>query len=832
MSPAKAACHHPIRRHLRAPSLRAAAVWLVSGFSFYGHPAGAADQTLTSIAQAEVHRREAIVSDASHRLDEAGALFRAQKWQEAVDAYSQIYQSLPNAAMAAAARDRARTGFAAAGCNRARELMGEARYAEATELLDNVLSANVDPGNREARKLKAQLNDPDRFPRALTPEHIGRVKQVASLLELANSALELGEYDKAIKTWQSVLRIDPYNESARRGMERAEKLRAGYFDSARDHTRSALLGLVDKEWEQQVPLSADMSSRFAAGAGYGATEHGGREAIMKKLRSLVVPKVDFNSATLEETVEYLRVRSRDLDPQGRGVNFVVSVPPESATKPVTLYLEQVPMDEIVRYITEKSGAAYRVEDTAVVILSLSQNTSQLIAKTYRVPPTFIQTSLVGDQAGGAGAPADPFANAKQPATGPGLKISRMSAKDFLESRGVTFKEGATASYVAVTNSLFVRNTPENIAIVDELVDQSTESAPKQVLVSVKLMEVDQKNYDELRNDIGLGAANVPGSDRVFVSGGQGNSPTYSLQGVSSTTDGLRPSGAILGKPSIDSLLTKNTNSPAIDSASSTAFQLFGVFTDPQFQAMVAAISQKKGTDLVSVPSVVTKSGVQTQIEMVREFPYPTEFQPPQIPQQIGGSTASLIVVGAGGTQVSSASALGNIPITPTTPTAFETRKVGSLMEIEAVISPDGRQVELTLAPSTTEFEGFINYGSPIQSSNSSITYDPTTFTLGTKVIPFTVENQILQPIFRTNKLSTAVLVWDGSTIVLGGVISEKRDEINDKVPILGDIPILGKLWHSKIKQVQKKNVIFFVNVKVIDAAGQPIRPQVAAAKPQ
>ena len=494
----------------------------------------------------------------------------------------------------------------------------------------------------------------------------------------------------------------------------------------------------------------------------------------------------------------------------------MNVPAESSGKLVSLYLEQVPLEDVLRYVTEKAGASYRVEDRAVTIISLTENSTQLIPKTYRVPPNFIQTSVVGDQpAGGGAAPADPFAAAKPGAgAGPGLVVHRMGAREFLESRGVIFKEGASAAYIPTTNSLFVRNTPDNLAIVDMLVEQASASSPKQVIVSVKLMEVNQTNFDEFRTDLGFGAANVPGSDRVFATGG--------AAGV--TTSGLRPSGDILGRPSIDSLLTNGQNVPTLDSASPVAFQLLGAFTDPQFQMRVTAIAQKKGTDLVSVPSVIMKSGVKTEIEMVREFPYPTEFDPPEIPQNFDPNGTTAISAISGTTQQKS----GTAPITPSTPTAFEVRKVGSLLEVEAVVSEDGRQVELTLAPSTTEFEGFIDYGTDITNSSFFSTFDPILFAFRNSSVQYVVDNPILQPVFRTNKLSTGVLVWDGATVVLGGVLSEKRTQINDKVPILGDIPFLGKLWQNKVTQVEKKNVLFFVTVKVIDAAGQAIRPVATA----
>ena len=79
---------------------------------------------------------------------------------------------------------------------------------------------------------------------------------------------------------------------------------------------------------------------------------------------------------------------------------------------------------------------------------------------------------------------------------------------------------------------------------------------------------------------------------------------------------------------------------------------------------------------------------------------------------------------------------------------------------------------------------------------------------------------------NVNKLNNSVLVWDGSTIALGGVLFEKTTDVQDKVPILGDIPILGRLWQSKVRSTERKNFMMFVTVKVVDSSGKPIRQDV------
>ena len=100
-------------------------------------------------------------------------------------------------------------------------------------------------------------------------------------------------------------------------------------------------------------------------------------------------------------------------------------------------------------------------------------------------------------------------------------------------------------------------------------------------------------------------------------------------------------------------------------------------TDPSFQVVIRALNQKKGVDLLSAPKVTTRSGQKAIIEIIREFRYPTEFDPPQIPQNFGGGGGG----GLGTTQINS------FPVTPTTPTTFETRNTGVTLEVEPVVGP-------------------------------------------------------------------------------------------------------------------------------------------------
>src|SRR5258707_668071 len=156
-------------------------------------------------------------------------------------------------------------------------------------------------------------------------------------------------------------------------------------------------------------------------------------------------------------------------------------------------------------------------------------------------------------------------------------------------------------------------------------------------------------------------------------------------------------------------------------------------------------------------------------EMVRELRYPTTFTAHKIP----GITTSTAATDTFGRALPT-----TVPVVaaPTTPQTFETRNTGVTLEVEPVVGPDGVTIDLNLVPQVVEFEGFVNYGSPIFGINPSIL----TNALNSQVL--LTQNVINQPIFSTRKVTTSVSVYDGSTVVLGGLMREDVQKTEDRTP--------------------------------------------------
>jgi general secretion pathway protein D len=512
---------------------------------------------------------------------------------------------------------------------------------------------------------------------------------------------------------------------------------------------------------------------------------------------------------------------------------------------ITLTLNQIPLGEALRYIAAQAGLKVKVEPYAVSVIPITEQSNDLITKEYRVPPDFITTSLTGKSllgrgayriAPGTAAPVTPGGTGQDTheSTGGTQLVASEGAKEFLEAQGVAFPPGASANFLPQSSRLIVRNTQDNLDLVDAIVEQMSLAIPKQVEIEAKFVEVSQNNLKELGFDWLVGPFNL-GTRKIFGSGGTsgtgtpvssanfpvlnssgnpvGGSPTDvnvlpnnplapQPTGGGPVTAGNRSGNGAISVNALDALLFPSMGTSAVAPG---IFSLAGVFTQPQFQVVMRALSQHKGVDLLSAPQVTTKSGQRALIEVVREFRYPTTFTPPQVPSITGGGT------GTGTVSIS--------VVTPTTPQSFETRNTGVTLEVEPVVGPDGQTIDLNLVPQVVEFEGFINYGSPIFGINPNA--------ISSTMVPqvLLTENVINQPVFSTRKVTTNVSVWDGQTVVLGGLMREDVQKTEDRVPIIGDVPLVGRLFRTNVDQHIKTNLVIFVTARLVTPAGLPLHPE-------
>ena len=712
-------------------------------------------------------------------------------------------------------RKQALGGFCNAAVLLARQRVSEGRYADARTTVEVVLENRYDPNYGPAKTLRSQLMDPQGFldRGTITPRHVANIEEVKRLIQDGEGYYATGRYDIAFKRCEQALNIDKYNIAARRLMEKINVARQQYADATYSETRGAMLTAVDKAWELPLRKFTDGPTSIVE---QPQMDSRGSQAINNKLDTIIIPRIDFTDSSIKEALDFIKKRASDLDEgdsDNKGINIVLKLPPDSpdAAYPITLSLSDVPLREALRYVTEAANLKIKIETHAVVVVPATENTDVLITKEYKVPPGFITATP-----GSAPPQVSGLAAGSQ-----SVIAARSIAKDFLETQGVEFPPGASANYISLTSRLIVKNTQANLELIDALVDTSVATRPTQVEIEAKFLEVSQNNLNELGFDWLLGQFALAGGSGVYGSGGTMglgrtiNNNGYPLidpatglpVGANSATSGPitagnrggfgNTPGTAVSLNAVDAILLGAPVGPAPG-----VLSVAGVFTNPQFQVVLRALSQKKGIDLVSAPKVTTKSGSTAKIEIVREFRYPTQFDPPQLSASTGSTYA---------------------PVVPNSPSGWETKNTGITLEVEPTVGPDSYTIELRLAPRVIEFDGFINYGSPINATVAPVLIDALLIPfLGDSTTFEATPNTINQPVFSTREVETQVSVYDGQTVVIGGLMREDVQKVQDKVPILGDIPLAGRLFRTNVDQHIKRNLLMFVTAGLLDPAGQPI----------
>jgi general secretion pathway protein D len=358
----------------------------------------------------------------------------------------------------------------------------------------------------------------------------------------------------------------------------------------------------------------------------------------------------------------------------------------------------------------------------------------------------------------------------------------------------------------------------------DMIGQLISAAEEQTLliqVGVRLVEINQLDLDSITANSTFGG-NGPNLLSTIPAGlqtnGGGQTPPASTQrGINGQLNQIQGVG-LLPNNTLQSFLqsgvlagTNQTTSYALNTMD------FGgtIFDSITFSTLITAISQKNSANVLANPSIILKRGQKGVIEVTQEFKYVKEYSDPQ------SSIRTVLISSVSSNTNTALLAADSVPGPETVIGSFPSQisdpvPIGVKMGVKPDVTGDNSRVLLELEPSFVDFEGFINYGTTINSA----------YTLSYYNTPVTImTNNIQQPVFIRRDLTLpAVEVSDGYTLLLGGLLREDIQKIDEKVPIIGDIPIFGRAFQGKTEQAIKKNTLIFVTPRILDVSGQPLNP--------
>ena len=310
-----------------------------------------------------------------------------------------------------------------------------------------------------------------------------------------------------------------------------------------------------------------------------------------------------------------------------------------------------------------------------------------------------------------------------------------------------------------TGALIITNTPSNLKIIEDILYNLDVDAT-QILVEARFIEIDITDLSELGVNLSL--------DGPWA---------INKQELSGTENGAITQ---VGTPT-GSRFSTFTGSP--DEGLNLTYQ--GILTKPQFSAVLHALDKKTNSKTLSAPKITTLNNQTATIEIADEFVYPTRYEPTLVKEDLNGDGDFADTDNKGVKETR----FVNVP------QGFETRSIGILLHVTPSVGKDKETITLTLNPEVSE-----------ATANA-----------------FEYSGEVKLPKFTTRNLSTNIIVQNGDTIVLGGLIKESKTNTRTKVPFLGDLPIIGSLFRKDSDSTRRKNLLIFVTASILSPEGEELK---------
>jgi general secretion pathway protein D len=352
-------------------------------------------------------------------------------------------------------------------------------------------------------------------------------------------------------------------------------------------------------------------------------------------------------------------------------------------------------------------------------------------------------------------------------------------------REVKFPAGASAVYQSKTGQLFVRNTRENLAVIEQILKAmdaaKSSTGTDQVEIEAKFVEVSEGTLEQLGFEWNFSKP-IPLGDNTGATDGAGLFAN-SLRGSSQS-------------PALPFTQPLSMDEVSADSGDWKAFRFEDTFNGQAarmrvhnagsrpFDVLISALDQSSGTDVLSAPRVVTWSDKKATIRAGQLHYFPKTYE-------VGGNEGTIVHVKYD---------------------AFEEKLLG--VELDVTPKTDGDQITLTLNPKVSELISWQTYR--IAPANSAYSY----YQLG---INQQFEHDAITarlPVFKRREVKTQVTIADGATMGMGGLINERIEKFEDKVPFLGSLPLVGRLFRSEGERAVKRNLMIFVTAKKVEPNGR------------
>ena len=606
---------------------------------------------------------------------------------------------------------------------------------------------------------------------AVDPDNKRRKANIDVLLRESRILYKNKKYEKVRDNMEKVLVLDPYNQDAMTLLNKTYKKLYDVGMLRRENDALERLTEVEWKWNEAVlPEDSSISEEVPR------EMTGNRSTLYDKLQKIMIDKILFETTDIQSILARLAALSKENDPEGVGVSIIP--PPDIAVrsrKIPYLELEKVPLMEVLKYVCELAGLKYKIEDRAVLVGT--EGIDDMEHGFFQVRNSLINriAAEVGpkeekeeEKTGGIKDRVDTFTDegAFDEASTELKSVAAVTPemlKQFFNDRGISFEDpNSSIAFDTKTNKLIVKNTPDNLRRMDALLKEIDIQTPL-VLIEAKILEISMNAVEELGFDWTLTYLNTNTNQRFTF----GNLPVSNL---------YRPSSEANNK------LINNMN----------ILPNFG--SDNQFNLFlsVRAIDRTDRAEVISSPRLLTTSGQEASLNVDQQRYFPDSWDDPEV------------------TIINGTSYTYNPPVPD-----FEEQAVGTIFKVTPTVSPNNYTIIVKMNTDISKMTGWSNYDYSI--IIGGLMNSPADTTIGN------VTPKMKMPEFSRRVVDTSVKIYDGETVVIGGILEDMATKKDDKWPCLGDVPMLGRLFTDSFSKSQKTNLLIFVTSRLMKGNGLPVR---------
>ena len=660
-------------------------------------------------------------------------------------------------------------------------------------------------GNDDARVIRLQKefaskrNDPTyRNVDEISPGLRVKDDKVNELLVRGRARYLYGDYQGALDSYREVLQYQPNNSESKAYQIRIRQMlseNSGQWN--RGVTKGKLLELLDETWKLPEVFNRENIKVDSAN---------GNDPVIEKMKSIQLPEGFLvRDQPLDRALILLQTQAATYDKDQKGVNIVL-IDTANKNPTVSLQLRNVSVYQALDYTCKRVGFSFTVGSGGIVEVREDTGDSLLETEIYPLSTAAVLKMTGLGAGGGAGAAAgggaaSPFGGAAAggAGAGDGQRPEEVAIKNFLTRSGVAFELPATLSYDGT--NLIVYQSRKNLDRVKNIIRRYSDI--KQVHIEAKFMEVEQKILNELGVNWNLSPTmqTIAGVTTQVDPTATARAATNlrSINSVFATNNSTVRSLNVTGLPAMPQPAPSFPGGINLGNTNQSYSASVGIIGAETLGLAIRAIEENAGSDLMSSPSLTVLDGKTAVIKVAQLLRYP---------QAYGDTQSNVGTSGGGGNGNGGVTTGAAVAITAGTPQDFTIQEVGVTLEVTPTVAADD-SIALNLKPKVTEFEGFVEYGGTSVAISGGVTVS--------------VPSGFFQPIFSTREVTTEVTVFDGATVVIGGLTREEVKTIDDKVPVLGSIPLIGAAFRSSGKSIQKKSLMVFVTANLVSPGGATLR---------